>query len=213
MFEQPLVFVSMFFPIIIGIFNYAKFDNGHRFLFYSICLMLINQVIFSLFKFMPLWNNVFNYVSHLLILSLNTWTIILWSNIQKKSKILTAFITISVINIFFEIYWIGLEEYRTSIALSISSMLAEILTIYIIVNLITQKLLLKKKISVLFFMIPFVVIKTYGNSIDLFMFFLYVPETAKLFMNFYDVYLYLGVIYYIFIGFSFLSVPKKEVFI
>jgi hypothetical protein len=213
MFEQPLVFVSMFFPIIIGTLNYAKFDTAYRFLFYSICFWLINQVIFSLFKFMPLWNNVFNYASHLLILSLNTWTIILWSNVQRKSKIITVFIAISVITIFFEIYWIGIEEYRTSIALSISSMLAQILTIHIIFNLITQKLLLKKKISILFFMIPSLVVKTYGNSIDLFMFFLYEPATAGVFLNLWEVYLYLGVIYYIFIGLSLLLVTKKDVFI
>lgn len=203
----------MFFPIIIGIFNYGKFDNAYKLLFYSTGLMIINQIIFSLFKFSPLWNNIFNYVSILSCLSLNTSTIVLWSDIQKKGKFISAFITISIIIIFFEVYSLGLEEYRSSIALSISSIISMVITVYVLVNLVKQKLLYKIFFSRKLFLIPFIIIKAYGNSIDLFMFFLYVPETAKLFMNLYDVYLYLAAIYYIFIGFSFLSAPKKEVFI
>lgn len=155
MVEHSLAFTSMFFPIIIGIFNYGKFDNAYKLLFYSTSLIIINQIIFSLFKFSPLWNNIFNYVSILSCLSLNTSTIVLWSDIQKKGKFISAFITISIIIIFFEVYSLGLEEYRSSIALSISSIISMVIAVYVLVNLVKQKLLYKIIFSRKLFLIPF----------------------------------------------------------
>jgi hypothetical protein len=212
-FEHPINFISMFVPLIIGILRYNTLYSGYKVLFYYICFAIIDQIIFSFFKFSPEWNNIFNYLSHISLLPLRLYICILWSDIKKKNTLLMWFIIISVLFILIEVYWIGLHEYRASIALSISSLICISFIVFIIVDLIKQQGLYKTKRSMMLFMMPFVVARIYSTSIDIFMSFLYNENTTGLFIKLYDIYLYLSVFYYLSIAISLWLAPVKEEFI
>ncbi len=160
-------------PIVIGILKYANLDTPYRILLYGICLSLINQIVFLLFKFSPRLNNINNYLSFFIVFPLRVYNCLLWSAIRVKARKIAFLISASILLIASEVYWIGLDQYRASLALSIITFLGIIIIVYTIVELINKKILKKTKQSILFFMIPFVIVNIYAISIDIFIYFLY----------------------------------------
>lgn len=200
-------------PIVIGILKYAILDTPYRILLYGICLSLINQIVFLLFKFSPILNNSINYLSFLILFQLRVYNCLLWSDIRLKARIIALLISASILLIASEVYWIGLDQYRASLALSIITLLGIIIIVYIIVELIKKRILKKTKQSIMLFMIPFVIVNIYAISIDIFLYFLYSKQTAEIFMNIYEVLLYLGAIGYLCFTLSLLLAPPKERFL
>lgn len=211
--QHLFLLVSMIIPIVTGILKYDILNTPYRILLYGICLTLINQIVFLLFKFPPILNNIFNYLSFFILFLLKVYNCLLWSDIRLKARIIAFLVSASLLLIASEVYWIGLDQYRTSIALSIITLLSIILIVYIIVELINKKILKKTKQSIMLFMIPFVIVNTYAISIDIFLYFLYSKHTAEIFINIYDFLLYFGVIAYLCYALSFLLLPRKDVFL
>lgn len=206
-------------PIIIGIYRHKELDFSYRLLLYSSCLTLFNQCLFFLLKnfrgaiSFPLWNNILNYLTILSWLPLFVFIVLSWTGIRGHKAIAIIFFLICIISILTEIYFLGLEEIRSSPALSFCKLLTLFIFVFSLNDISRQKIINRYKRSRLLLIIPFIIEMAYDISIDIFMYFLYAGENTHIFNNLYLGMMCMGALTFLFTAQSIFWAPKKDVFI
>lgn len=213
------IMIFMLCPVIVGFLRYNDLDSAYRMLFYTCCLILFNQLLFYFFrlapgyKLSPFWNNIFNYYTQLCWRPAFVYVVITWSVTSKKRIVFISFILIVFLLILLEIYFVGLNQIRASLALSLISILGIFIFVYTLNDIFKLSLLKKTKRSMLLVVLPEIITTSFHVSLDLFMYFMYSETTQLIFGNLYGSVMVLGAISYVCMGISILWAPSKEKFI
>lgn len=213
------ILLFMVLPVIAGVIKYRQLDPIYSLLFYVCLIILINQVLFYFFKYLPgyelspFWNNIFNYYTVLCWLPNFVFLAISWTRVKKPRAFSMAFFFICIAFILTDINYFGMQKIRASLALSMCRILAIFVFVYCFIDVLNQKLHKRVKLSRLFFIIPFLVISMYYITFDIFIFYLFSNETELIFKNLYDLFMALAALAYICYTLSLLLAPKREIFV
>ncbi len=207
-----LALFSLLVPIIFGTFNYRKLTLP---LIY-ILIFLIFGLIYSITQVYlknPLSYNIQFYIFHLLFNLFYSLVFFHWAEIRKVNiyVILQLFIYFS--SVIIEVYIIGLSSFRISIAVVINQIFYCLFAVYLINKILSNEDSKVERRVKLLVLIPFFVFYTYMNIIDIFMFFLFTPDTQKLFSNLYWVIRILNPINYLCVSLAFYLAPKKVAYL
>ena len=200
-------------PIIVGVLLYKKLDYWYKLFFYSSVFSLAIEIIFHSYKFSSIWNNIFNYMSELSWLPLATIASIHCSELTKKKLYFGLYVILSLLFVIIEIYILGLNENRASLALSACYLLLIIFLTNSFVSILRKKILVKDNLSRMLVVIPLLVTIIYGTSLNIFLFFLFSESTMELFKILYNVFLVMIAVNYLLRGVAFFLISKREVFI
>jgi hypothetical protein len=205
--------VILIIPILLCLVRFRELENTYRLISVPYISTLIGQIIHENFKFSPVGNNIFNYIMDIVWALPFIYIIISWGEIKKKNQYISLYGAIYILSIFLEIYLVGLEKHRASLAISANVFIQILISINCLIVILKKNILKKTQWSMLLILISTIVVNSYLLSIDLFMYFLFSSASVKLFQTMWQWLSYLFIIGHFCRALSLWWAPKKDVFI
>ena len=196
-------------PVIVGVFKFKTINRGYIFLFFSLSVDFLIQILIKFFS-TPIAINIAQYIYFIITFYLLLEAFLFFLGVKNKNKIIFLFLILTIISTLIEIKIVGISTFRVSLVdIFYQIVLFSIASFYLFRNL-SETLNSKYRLSSLLIYVSYIVTWLYTIIFQIFILYLFSKETEQYFKNLSWV---LNIIYfstYICLTIAFIYAPKKE---